>query len=123
MALSGSYWKRTAKLRLRRATDKTLGLLTAGGLKAIRLTDPNKLGDFASWAMRRIGPKRREHLIGRENLKMAFPEKSPEEIEQILEGVWDNLGRVAAEIAHLDRLWDYDLTRKTRGRMLDSDES
>src|SRR5262249_46057069 len=34
----------------------------------------------------------------------AFPEKSESEIETILSGVWDNLGRVAAEFAHLDRL-------------------
>src|SRR5262249_14306391 len=38
------------------------------------------------------------------NLTAAFPEKSPEEIERILAGMWDNLGRVAAEFAHLDRL-------------------
>jgi len=32
----------------------------------------------------------------------AFPEKSPEEIEAILKGVWDNLGRLGAEFAHID---------------------
>ena len=35
-----------------------------------------------------------------------FPEKSADEIEAILRGVWDNLGRVAAEFAHIDRLRD-----------------
>jgi KDO2-lipid IV(A) lauroyltransferase len=123
MTLSGSRLTRTSALRLKRAADKALGWFAASALRAVRLTNPNRLGDLAAWAMRRVGPLRREHAIGRDNLAAAFPEKSPEEIERILAGVWDNLGRVAAEIAHLDRLWDYDLTRRTRGRMLDSDES
>ena len=46
--------------------------------------------------------------IGRANLTAAFPEKSPEEIETILAGVWDNLGRIGAEFAHLDHIWEYD---------------
>src|SRR5205807_723756 len=56
---------------------------------------------------RLIGSKLREDKIGRDNLKAAFPEKTPEEIEAILAGVWDNLGRVGAEFAHLDRVWNY----------------
>ncbi len=50
----------------------------------------------------------REQRIGRANLTAAFPEKSPEEIEAILAGVWDNLGRVGAEFAHLDHIWEHD---------------
>lgn len=88
--------------------DVVLGNLAVGLLKAIRLTDPHKMSDFAGNLMRRIGPKLREHRIGRDNLTAAFPEKSPEEIEQILAGVWDNLGRLAVEFAHLDRIWDHD---------------
>src|SRR5713226_6885690 len=34
--------------------------------------------------------------------------KNPAEIESILRGVWDNLGRVAAEFAHIDRLQIFD---------------
>lgn len=50
----------------------------------------------------------REQKTGRTNLTAAFPEKSPAEIETILAGVWDNLGRVGAEFAHLDHIWNYD---------------
>ena len=88
--------------------DVVLGNLAVGLLKAIRWTDPHKMSDFAGNLMRRIGPKLREHRIGRANLTAAFPGKSPEEIEQILGGVWDNLGRLAVEFAHLDRIWDHD---------------
>ncbi|HEY3031968.1 MAG TPA: lipid A biosynthesis lauroyl acyltransferase, partial [Bradyrhizobium sp.] len=50
----------------------------------------------------------REQRIGRANLIAAFPEKSPAEIETILAGVWDNLGRIGAEFAHLDHIWEHD---------------
>ena len=62
------------------------------------------MADLAGGFMRRLGPWLREHRIGRANLAAAFPEKSAAEIETILRGVWDNLGRVAAEFAHIDRL-------------------
>jgi KDO2-lipid IV(A) lauroyltransferase len=57
---------------------------------------------------RLVGPALREQKIGRANLTAAFPEKSPEEIDAILAGVWDNLGRVGAEFAHLDHIWEHD---------------
>jgi KDO2-lipid IV(A) lauroyltransferase len=52
--------------------------------------------------MRRVGPLFKEHRIGRQQLRMAFPQKTDDEIEHILSGVWDNLGRIAIEFAHLD---------------------
>ena len=55
--------------------------------------------------MRRVGPWLPEHRIGRANLEAAFPEWPPSEIERVLGGVWDNLGRIGAEFVHLDRLW------------------
>lgn len=58
--------------------------------------------------MRKLGPLLREHRVGRANLQAAFPEKSAPEIERILAGVWDNLGRAAVEFAHIDRLTNSD---------------
>jgi KDO2-lipid IV(A) lauroyltransferase len=77
-------------------------------LRTTRYFDPDKTARFFGRATRFIGRRLREDRIGRANLKAAFPEKSPEEIESILEGVWDNLGRIGAEFAHLDHIWDYD---------------
>ena len=85
-----------------------VGALTVGLLRAARYFDPTKTADLFGRLSRLIGSKLREDKIGRDNLKAAFPEKTPEEIEAILAGVWDNLGRVGAEFAHLDRIWDYD---------------
>ena len=59
----------------------------------------------------------REQRIGRANLTAAFPEKSPEEIETILAGVWDNLGRIGAEFAHIDHIWDYDPAHPEKSRI------
>ena len=69
---------------------------------AIKHTDRRRTANFAGALMRKIGPLFKEHRLGRENLRAAFPEKSDAEIEKILGGVWDNLGRIAVEFAHLD---------------------
>jgi KDO2-lipid IV(A) lauroyltransferase len=93
---------------LKSAGNAVLGVLALGLLKTLRLADPDRLADFAGWTMRKIGPWLPENRIGRANLAAAFPEKSAAEIDRILSGVWDNLGRVGAEFAHIDRLWDFD---------------
>src|ERR1700752_2283289 len=84
------------------------GGLTIGILRTARYFDPIKTANLFSRVARSIGPLMREQKIGRANLTAAFPEKSPAEIEAILPGVWDNLGRVGAEFAHLDHIWQHD---------------
>jgi KDO2-lipid IV(A) lauroyltransferase len=100
------------KARIRDATkplgDAAVGALTIGMLRATRYFDPIKTADLFGRITRLIGPALREQRIGRANLTAAFPEKSPEEIETILAGVWDNLGRLGAEFAHLDHIWEHD---------------
>ena len=100
------------KARLRNALkplgEAAVGALTVGMLRTTQYFDPDKTANLFSRIARRIGPALREQRIGRANLTAAFPEKSPEEIERILAGVWDNLGRVGAEFAHIDHIWDYE---------------
>jgi Kdo2-lipid IVA lauroyltransferase/acyltransferase len=99
------------KAQLRQASKSlgasTVGALTVGMLRTTRYFDPIKTADLFGRIAQLIGPRLREQRIGRANLTAAFPEKSPAEIEAILAGVWDNLGRVGAEFAHIDRIWDY----------------
>src|SRR5246500_6026359 len=85
-----------------------VGALTVGLLRATRYFDADRTADAFARITRLIGPLLREQRIARANLTAAFPEKSPEEIETILAGVWDNLGRVGAEFAHLDHIWEHD---------------
>ncbi|HEU0151494.1 MAG TPA: lipid A biosynthesis lauroyl acyltransferase [Bradyrhizobium sp.] len=84
-----------------------VGALTVGMLRTTRYFDPIKTADLFGRIAQRIGPRLREEKIGRANLTAAFPEKSSHEIDSIMAGVWDNLGRVGAEFAHIDRIWDY----------------
>ena len=79
--------------------------LSSSGLcsaSAIKRLDRRRTANFVGAFMRRIGPFLPEHRIGRDNLRTAFQQKSDPEIEQILAGVSDNLGRIAVEFAHLD---------------------
>src|SRR6266545_4827773 len=98
-------------------TDPLLGSAAAWLLKMLRRTDPSWTANRAGKFMRLLGPFLHEHRVGRANLQAAFPEKPLWEIEEILSGVWDNLGRVGAEFAHLDRLWEYDFARPNVGRI------
>jgi Kdo2-lipid IVA lauroyltransferase/acyltransferase len=102
---------------LKRGLDAPVGFMAVGLFKLLRRIDPDRMANFAGPFMRTIGPWRPEHRTGRANLRAAFPEKSDAEIEKILAGVWDNLGRVVAEFAHLDRLWEYDFERPNAGRI------
>ena len=97
--------------------EAAVGGLTVGLLRTTRYFDPIKTANLFGRITRRIGPLFREHKIGRANLTAAFPEKSPQEIDAILDGVWDNLGRVAAEFAHIDHVWDHDLDHPENSRI------
>ena len=88
--------------RLKTLLDNVVGALTVGLLSGIKHTDRKRMANFAGAFMRKAGPLLKEHRIGREQLSAAFPEKSDAEIERVLGDVWDNLGRIAIEFAHLD---------------------
>jgi KDO2-lipid IV(A) lauroyltransferase len=68
--------------------------------------------------MRRIGPRLRGHRIAREQVAVAYPQMPPAEIERVLSGMWDNLGRIGAEYVHLDRIWDFKLDGPAQGRIV-----
>ena len=106
------------KLRLRRALKDTgnsvAGALAVGLLKLLRVAPLDATANFAGWMARAIGPLFKENRIARDQLTFAFPEKSAAEIDTILRGVWDNVGRAGAEFAQLDRLWDYDADHPER---------
>lgn len=117
MALISLGTKIRARNAAKSISGSLIGAATVGMLRTTRYFDPVKTSDFFARATKTIGPRLREHRIGRANLTAAFPEKSPEEIEQILMGVWDNLGRVGAEFAHMDHVWDYDREHPERSRI------
>jgi KDO2-lipid IV(A) lauroyltransferase len=98
-------------------TGAILGGIAVGVLRMTRYFDPQRTADAFASVTRRIGPWFPEHKTGRANLIAAFPEKSPEEIDTILMGVWENLGRIGAEFAHLDHIWDLNPDNPEKGRI------
>src|SRR5579864_5569696 len=51
-----------------------------------------------------IGPRLGIATRARRNLRAALPELPAPEIDCVIRGMWDNLGRVAAEYPHLRRI-------------------
>ena len=69
-----------ARLRdaLKPVAEAAVGALTIALLRTTRFFDPDKTANFFGRATRFIGRRLREDRIGRENLKAAFPEKTPQ---------------------------------------------
>ncbi len=71
-------------------------------LEFLRLLPMRWSAAFGTFLFRYIGPLLPADGIARRNLARAFPEKSQDEINRIIRGVWNNLGRGAGEWARLD---------------------
>jgi KDO2-lipid IV(A) lauroyltransferase len=69
-----------------------------------RLLAPDTASRLAARLARRIGPRMDKTRIIRRNLKVAFPEKSPEQIDGLVEGIWGTLGAIVAEYPHLPKI-------------------
>ena len=70
----------------------------------IRLFPLDRAADFSAWLLRTVAPHTRRQRRALANLEIAFPEKTPAEREAITRDMWDNLGRVAAEMMQIDRI-------------------
>lgn len=81
--------------------ETALVRLAVGGFRALPVERASALGGRIG---RTLGPLLPSHRTARRNLERAFPEKSGAEIDAILAGMWDNLGRTMAEYPHLDTL-------------------
>lgn len=56
------------------------------------------------WLLRTLGPRLSLSRRARRNLRAAFPERSPAEIEAILYRMWDSLGRNLGEFPHVRKI-------------------
>jgi Kdo2-lipid IVA lauroyltransferase/acyltransferase len=72
-----------------------------GGFRLLPLDVASALGGALA---RRIGPRLGVSKLARRNISRAFPELSETEIARVVAGMWDNLGRVAAEYPHLRKI-------------------
>jgi KDO2-lipid IV(A) lauroyltransferase len=93
----GQWWLKRVQQPLRRAG----AVLTAECLRLLPLEAASALfGGFA----RRIGPLLPISDRARRNLALAFPGIAEAERERIVAGMWENLGRVVCDYAHLDSI-------------------
>ena len=60
--------------------------------------------ELGGYLARTIGPYLHRSKIARSNIKKAMPELGNDEIDRIIKGMWDNLGRTLAEFPHMDGL-------------------
>ncbi len=92
---------RALRHRLEATAARWLFLL----VRALPLDTASAVG---GWLGRTLGPRLRRSAVARDNLARAFPGKAPAEIEAIVRGMWDNLGRTFFEFPHLDRFRFFD---------------
>jgi KDO2-lipid IV(A) lauroyltransferase len=118
-----SAMKRRLRRGVKAAGDAVVGALAVGLLRALHRVNPDTIANIGAAFMRRIGPLLRENDIARAQLTAAFPEKTPQEIETILRGTWENIGRMGAEFAHLDRLWDFDPDKPNKDGRIQLDDA
>jgi Kdo2-lipid IVA lauroyltransferase/acyltransferase len=86
------------RLRLADRLEASGAALWFGAVGLLPIDWASALGGAVA---RRIGPFLGISKRARTNLRRAFPELPEAEIERIVVGMWDNLGRVAAEYPHL----------------------
>jgi KDO2-lipid IV(A) lauroyltransferase len=75
---------------------------------ALRLLGPERSSDLGGWLLRTASPLIPVNRVALANIRAAFPEMAEPEVRRIARGAWENLGRTAAEYAHLKTLFDYD---------------
>jgi KDO2-lipid IV(A) lauroyltransferase len=81
---------------------ETAGVILAYGLfRAMPIDWASATG---GWLGRTLGPRFGLSWRARHNLALAMPELGADEVERIVAGMWDNLGRFAGEMPHVARL-------------------
>ena len=107
----------------RRPPTRRSGTVAVGMLRAIRATSRTRMADFAGGFMRRLGPRLKEHGIGRANLAAAFPGQiRSRDRGTSCRRCGTTSGRVAAEFAHIDRLQMFEPDPHDQGDMLYTQE-
>ena len=69
-----------------------------------RVLPLDRASALGGWIGRAVGPWLPNSARARRNLTRAFPEKGRAEIDAIVRGMWDNLGRTIAEYPHLEQI-------------------
>lgn len=69
-----------------------------------KILKPHIASHIGGWLGRNIGIRLAASRKARVNIRRALPHCTQEEEDHIITGMWDNLGRVMAEYAHLNKI-------------------
>ena len=109
------------RLRLARLAGRALESLGVGLVRAVfglaRALGPDRSAALGAWLTRTVGPLLPAHRTASANVAAAFPDLPAPQRAAIVRGAWDNLGRTAAEYAHLDAIFDFDIENPGAGRI------
>jgi Kdo2-lipid IVA lauroyltransferase/acyltransferase len=91
-----------------KALRHALWRIEAGTLAALlwllRRLSPERASALGARLFGWLGPHHPKHRILERNLALAFPERTPAEIDRLARRAWANIGAVLAEYALLDRI-------------------
>lgn len=76
-------------------------ILAKGCLSLLRSLSPEKASNVSAFICRQIGTRLPVSKTADKNLRLVMPYLNAEERQQIITGVWENLGRTVAEFPHL----------------------
>jgi KDO2-lipid IV(A) lauroyltransferase len=97
----GTGWGQAGEEGWKNRLEASCAALLAVGFGVLPIDCASALGGALG---RAIGPCLGLSNVARRNLRRAFPERDEAEIARIVRGMWDNLGRVAAEFPHLRKI-------------------
>lgn len=93
-----AVWRRTFTRYIVQPLEAALLYALRAVLKALPIDAASATGGFAA---RAIGPRLGLSRRARKNIARVFPDLDAVAVERLVREMWDNLGRVAAELPHL----------------------
>lgn len=83
----------------------------------LRAMGPDRASAFGGAVARRIGKLLPAHKLAADNIARAFPDLDDAARAKILDGAWDNLGRMSCEYVHMAEISAFSLDSSTPSRM------
>ncbi|MES2678128.1 MAG: lysophospholipid acyltransferase family protein [Pseudomonadota bacterium] len=71
------------------------------GLFLFEIIGLKNASNFASFLARLIGKRISVHNLAKQNITKSLPNLNAAEVDEVLDGMWDNLGRIVGEFIHI----------------------
>ena len=94
------------------------GLVFAIFIGGLRLLPPDRASALGRRLARWLGPYQHKTRIMRRNFELAFPEKTPDHLDELLLDVWGNMGAVMAEYSQLKRICESDAGERLQSEIM-----